>query len=232
VFCQIPHLTSISRPRGRAPPSQIYRIATSDDKHTHTCPPHPLHTPSDPSSFALPFLPFLQASPLETFELWLQRYNKDYVNDPRERANRLGVFKSNAAVIAAHNANPASTFIMALNEFADLTFEEFTATRLGYNLSLAGGALPRASNAASPFRYGDVDVADVPKAIDWRERGAVTPVKNQGMCGSCWAFSTTGSIEGINAIQTGQLVSLSEQQLVSCDTQKDMGCGGGLMVSL
>ena len=165
---------------------------------------------------------------MAAFDLWLTRYNKDYIKDAKEKAKRLKVFKLNAERIVKNNADPASTFTMALNEFADLTFNEFASTRLGLNISI-GGAIRNRMVDSTPFRYGDLDESTLPTDMDWRKKGAVTPVKNQGMCGSCWAFSTTGSIEGINAIRTGKLMSLSEQQLVSCDTDKDMGCGGGLM---
>ena len=78
----------------------------------------------------------------------------------------------------------------------------------------------------------ELEARDIPDSVDWKEKGAVTPIKWQGNCGSCWAFSTTGAIEGAIQIATGTLTSLSEQQLVDCDTKGvDTGCDGGYMAA-
>jgi len=112
---------------------------------------------------------------------------------------------------------------MAVNEFADMTFTEFHAKMTGYKTRSAPYA--RSLNTEGPHE----DIV-APTSVDWRTKGVVTPVKNQQQCGSCWAFSATGSTEGSVAIKTGKLTSLSEQQLVDCsDSYGNQGCNGGLM---
>lgn len=133
---------------------------------------------------------------------------------------RAKVFKDNLETIRQHNAAGKHTWSMAVNHFADLTTEEFRARYVG-------GLRHKTTTKKSVANFTGVSI---PASVDWTTKGVVTPVKNQGQCGSCWAFSTTGSVEGIHAISTGNLVSLSEQQLVDCSgPEGNEGCSGGIM---
>jgi len=163
------------------------------------------------------FLAFASASKYSTlFAEWKQTHNKLYATE-QEHKHRLAVFSKNARFVANHDAEAAG-FTVALNQFADLSGSEFASLFLGTNITKVAGE----------YFPSDLTAADV----DWRTKGAVTPVKNQGQCGSCWSFSTTGSVEGAHFLATNRLISLSEQNLVDCSTpQGNMGCNGGLMDS-
>ncbi|XP_047951072.1 ervatamin-B-like [Salvia hispanica] len=149
---------------------------------------------------------------------WMAEVGRSY-KDAADKARRFKIFKANAAFIDAFNAAGNRSYTLAINEFADLTNEEFLSTRTGFKM---GSHSHR--NASSSFMYADV--ADAPASVDWRTKGAVTDVKNQGHCGCCWAFAAVAATEGINQLSTGKLVSLSEQELVDCETRSS-GCFGG-----
>jgi C1A family cysteine protease len=160
----------------------------------------------------------------EQFVSFQTKFNKNYAN-LQELEQRFAIFVSNLELIYNHNLGN-ETFTMGINQFADLTAEEFKTQYTG--------GLTKQDNIYGASGCGTYTASNyaVPDSFDWRQHGAVTPVKDQGQCGSCWAFSTTGSVEGAWAIKQGNLVSLSEQQLVDCSKRYgNLGCKGGLMDS-
>jgi len=153
------------------------------------------------------------------FTRWVQKHSKSY--DADEFFYRFNVFKDNVDKIYQHNQAKHS-WKMGMNHFGDMTAEEFIATHTGYK-QVKMDTL-RASNTKN------LEGKATPSFVDWRSKGAVTPVKDQGQCGSCWAFSTTGSTEGAYFLAGNGLVSLSEQELVDCSqAEGNDGCNGGLM---
>jgi len=151
------------------------------------------------------------------FNNWAASHGITYTD--AEAPARLAAFRKNAEFVARHNAEfqaGKQTYDVELNRYAALTQQEYKAFYLGFRPSTNG------------VRNAVTINGTVPDSIDWRTKGAVTPVKNQGQCGSCWAFSATGALEGANFVKTGQLNSLSEQQFLDCDTV-DGACNGGLM---
>ncbi|EEF52357.1 low-temperature-induced cysteine proteinase [Ricinus communis] len=159
------------------------------------------------------------------YEEWLVKNGKAHSNNNAlgEKERRFQVFKDNLRFIDEHNSENRS-YKVGLNRFADLTNEEYRSMYLGARSGAKRNRLSRSSNRYLP-RVGD----SLPDSVDWRKEGAVAEVKDQGSCGSCWAFSTIAAVEGINKIVTGDLISLSEQELVDCDRSYNEGCNGGLM---
>ncbi|XP_065836254.1 pro-cathepsin H-like [Oscarella lobularis] len=156
----------------------------------------------------------------ESFLKWMKEHNKSY-ETKEELLKREKIFERNLAEINEHNAKNGTSYERGLNAFSDMEFEEFKKFYL----------ITSPQNCSATNHQG-LHVgyhANLPRSIDWRTRGIVTPVKNQGRCGSCWTFSTTGALECHHALATGDLVSLSEQNLVDCAGNFDNnGCDGGL----
>ena len=202
-------------------------------------------------------LPFSGAQFLEErFDQWLKQYSVN-VNDDNHRGNLLQNWISNDKYIEEMN-NKNLTYSLGHNHFSGMNGEEFSSF-LNSNNDFFGKINPTkikrdvaevkclsscVKHFDSKHKLDTVScVADcfhdnlsqtaVPDSINWVEKGGVTPVKDQGQCGSCWSFSTTGALEGAYFVANGELKSFSEQQLVDCDNRKnggkDMGCNGGLM---
>lgn len=157
-----------------------------------------------------------------TFTAWAKHYNFDLASPSVHDIDAAKqAFEANIQLINAHNRRyerGLETYTMGLNQFSHLTAEQFkTYVHNPYNRTLARNEVV-------------LPTTGIPTAVDWRDHGAVTPVKNQGQCGSCWAFSTTGSTESRVKLAGGKLTPLSEQQLMDCSTAEgDHSCQGGLM---
>lgn len=182
--------------------------------------------------FATSSCDFLRKRELSTFlnegDEWKQftnfqeRFSKRY-NTIEEMESRFQIFRSNLRNIILHNLDHTQNFTMGINQFTDLTPQEFKDQFVG-GLKTQVGSYGCGSFSSS--------ASGAPSSIDWRSKGAVTSVKDQGQCGSCWTFSATGAVEGAWAIATGKLVDLSEQELVDCATGVSYGshgCNGGQM---
>lgn len=162
----------------------------------------------------------LQAEDMQ-FMKFVSKYGKSY-GTKSELEFRQEQFKANLAQIAEDNSSNGNTYTLGINKFADYTHEEFKAL-LGYKKSPL---------VLRDRQTKNLSTDNLPASVDWRQKGALNPVKDQGHCGSCWAFSTIGVLESRHFIQTGELLSLSEQQLVDCAGKYNpvnQGCDGGEM---
>ncbi|XP_071398025.1 cathepsin S-like [Centroberyx affinis] len=159
------------------------------------------------------------------WEKWKKTHGKKYQTESKEELYRRELWERNLMLITIHNLEASMgqhTYDLSMNHMGDLTQEEI--------LQSFATLRPPTDLQREPYTFvGSADAA-VPDTMDWRERGCVTKVKDQGACGSCWAFSAAGALEGQLAKTTGKLVDLSPQNLVDCSSKYgNRGCNGGLM---
>jgi cathepsin L len=153
----------------------------------------------------------------------MKYFNKSYNHN--EFIYRFEIFKKNLDFIDKHNSNKNKTFTVGMNQFGDLTIEEFKYLYLGVNIP----KFLNNSSLSNLKKFQHIKGLQLPENFSWYwYNNVVGPPKNQGQCGACWAFSTTGSVEGCYGIKTGTYVSLSEQNLIDCSTAyPNEGCNGG-----
>jgi len=161
---------------------------------------------------------FSQEATQIQFVEWMQKYHRVY--DEKELLFRYNIFADNAEFVEKHNAQNLS-YTVALNQFADLSKDEFKSLYMGYDQKRQLPSIDDLQTGPSAYPDG---------SVDWVAKGAVTGVKDQKQCGGCWAFSATGATEGLIYLKHGVLKSLSEQQLLDCSSSYgNAGCNGGLM---
>jgi len=164
-----------------------------------------------------------------TWESWKTDFGRSYENEGEE-LKRFGIFLDNLQYIARHNSGDDTSYRLRPNQFTDLTTEEFSVQMFGEKGRCFTGEYKNVPVLGKANSVGEKHSMANPASVDWEAQGKVTPVKNQGNCGSCWAFSVTGSTECQYAIKKGTLTSLSEQQLVDCSgSYGNAGCNGGEM---
>jgi len=166
-------------------------------------------------------LPFVAAADLPLTLSWSEFKNEfGMAFNGEEEATREAVFNQNIAFIEAENAN-GNSYTLGVNQFSHLSNEEFKAQYTGGK----GGSTLGSDDA----HLGELEIGEIASSVDWStDKAVVNPVKDQGQCGSCWAFSAVGTVESAYAIAAGKLGSYAEQQLVDCDsTGGSQGCNGG-----
>ncbi|NXT88093.1 CATS protein, partial [Anhinga rufa] len=155
------------------------------------------------------------------WQLWKKTYGKEY-RHKKEEGDRRATWERNLRLVTLHNLEHSlglHSYELGMNHLGDMTSEEVAALLTGLNVA------PRPNQT---FTYRPQPGSRVPDTVDWREKGCVTDVKNQGACGSCWAFSAVGALEAQVKLKTGKLVSLSAQNLVDCSMMYgNKGCNGG-----
>lgn len=161
---------------------------------------------------------------VESFAKWRVAYGRSYGN-PSELQYRTKVFYQNYQKVLEMQKR-ATSHTVGLNQFADMTEEEFVAKYTGYNHQERRSTRRAGKRVVRKAQ----NLKALPESIDWRQKGAVNPIRNQGRCGSCWAFSAVVGLEGAYYVAKGELIQLSEQNLVDCSVKYgNHGCNGGLM---
>ncbi|CAF1550781.1 unnamed protein product, partial [Adineta ricciae] len=157
----------------------------------------------------------------ESWSLFKRVFDKEYSSN-QDEINRRQIWEENLSMIRKHNLEAdmgMHSYTLGMNRFGDMTNGEFRKQMNGFQMKLKSSMDHQIFETPSDFV--------LPDSVDWRSKGYVTSVKDQGQCGSCWAFSTTGVLEGQHFAKTSKLVSLSEQNLVDCSV--NLGCHGGIM---